>query len=1134
VFGEREVIDYRLLGPLEVACDGRALDLGGRKQRILLASLLLHANQPVHRDVLIAHIWGEHPPAGPDHAVDVYIWRLRKKLDPGADGPCVLTQPGGYLLQATQEQVDVARFERLAEDARCLLAAGAAGRAAQGFREALTLWRGAALADFRNEPFAQAEIARLAQLRAEVVEDRIDADLALGRHTALISELEALVAAQPLRERPYQQLMIALYRSGRQADALAVYRRARRTLVDELGIEPGQPLRQTERAILRQDPSLDPPGREVAGPAPAAGTGTAPAPPARPVRRRRLLAAAAALAVTVALLVAATTHGSARLAARPDSVGVIDGAQGNLSAVVTRVGRPSGIAYGAGAVWVTDSADNLLLRIDSAGQVIDRIPVGRGAAGVTVGDGEVWVANELDGTVSEVNPGSGTQVRVIRVGVGPSTIAFGYGSVWVANVTSDTLSGIDAATGDVTVTTPLDSSPADLAVGAGAIWVTSQQTGELLRVDPANGRLVQAIAIGQSPDGVAVGADSVWVADAGGTAARFDLRTGRVRTIRVGGAPAGVAYADGAVWVANGISGTVARIEPGTGVVRLVRVGNEPTALAAAGHRVWATVLPSLSSHRGGTLTVVDQLPGGEGARPPTDPAVAYYSWAWQMLSMTNDGLVGYRRVTGLAGDELVPDLATALPAPSDGGKTYTFRLRPGLRYSTGGLIRPEDFRRAIERVFTIDKKQGNPSILPFYAGIVGASRCERSPAPCNLARGIVADDTADTVTFHLAAPDPELLYKLAFSWAYPIPRGTPDHMISAARLPATGPYMTSSLIPRHTWVLVRNPRFREWSAQAQPGGYPDRIVLRLDVRPAQASADVEHGRADVLLSPPPGSVGQLATHYTSQLHTGPLAATIALVLNTRVAPFNQLAARQAVNDAIDRATVIARNGGRFAVQPTCQILPPSTLGYRPYCPYTISPSPGGTWTAPDLALAERLVRESGTRGDRVTLLYSYQALPFPSPGTARYVVSVLRQLGYRASRRVVRNSNKYWSLLGDSRARVQAGFFSWYQDYPAPSDFIGPLLSCGSFVRDNPANVNDAEFCDPRIDAQARRAMSLEQADPAQAAARWASVDRELTSRAPWVPMYNPRDLTVLSARVGNYQYHPYWNVLIDQLWVR
>jgi peptide/nickel transport system substrate-binding protein len=179
---------------------------------------------------------------------------------------------------------------------------------------------------------------------------------------------------------------------------------------------------------------------------------------------------------------------------------------------------------------------------------------------------------------------------------------------------------------------------------------------------------------------------------------------------------------------------------------------------------------------------------------------------------------------------------------------------------------------------------------------------------------------------------------------------------------------------------------------------------------------------------------------------------------------------------------VNARNGGPLAVQTTCQILPPTMPGYRPYCPYTVSPSAGGTWTAPNLALAQRLVRKSGTRGDRVTLLYPRQAQPFPSPATARYVVSVLRQLGYQVSRPVVKNPNRYWSLLGDSRARVQAGFFSRYQDYPAPSDFIDPLFTCGSFVRDNPGNLNDAEFCDPRIDAQARRALSLEQADPAVA----------------------------------------------------
>jgi peptide/nickel transport system substrate-binding protein len=407
------------------------------------------------------------------------------------------------------------------------------------------------------------------------------------------------------------------------------------------------------------------------------------------------------------------------------------------------------------------------------------------------------------------------------------------------------------------------------------------------------------------------------------------------------------------------------------------------------------------------------------------------------------------------------------------------------------------------------------------------------SAGPCDLAHGIVADDAVGTITFHLTAPDPDFLYKLAFSWAYAVPRGTPDHPISAAQLPATGPYMTKSLVPGHTWVLVRNPRFRQWSALAQPGGYPDRIIMRLDILPSQAVAEVEHNKADVLLSPPPASVGQLATHYTSHLHGGPLLATIALALNTRVAPFNSLAARQAVTYAVNRATVVALNGGPLAVQTTCQVLPPTMAGYRPYCPSTILPGPAGDWTAPDLALARRLVLESRTQGDRVTVLYSNEHFPFPSPATARYLVSVLDQIGYRASLRS-RSAYGYWGLLGDSRNGVDAGFFSWNTDYPAPSDFIDPVLSCGSFLPSSQNNLNEAELCNPQIDAQAQRALLSQPGDPTAAATGWAAIDRELTDQAPWVPLYNPRDHTVLSGRVGNYQFHPYWKVLIDQLWVR
>jgi peptide/nickel transport system substrate-binding protein len=491
--------------------------------------------------------------------------------------------------------------------------------------------------------------------------------------------------------------------------------------------------------------------------------------------------------------------------------------------------------------------------------------------------------------------------------------------------------------------------------------------------------------------------------------------------------------------------------------------------------------------------------------------------------------------VAGLAGDQLVPDLATTLPVPTDGGRTYVFQLRSGIRYSNGQLVRPQDFRRAIERVLTINR---SPRLVPYgisawYTGIVGARQCEHESGPCDLARGIVTSDAANTVTFHLTAPDANFLYKLAFPYADAIPPGTPDRVISAAQLPATGPYMTKSYVLGHTWVLVRNPRFRPWSQQAQPGGYPDRIVVRYDVPPGQQVADIEHGRLDALLyptggqGPPPGILGQLATRYTSQLHSGPIGATIALTLNTRVPPFNNLDARRALNYALDKNTVVALNGGPQTAQPTCQILPPTMPGYVPYCPYTLHPSRGGVWTAPDLARAQQLVRISGTRGDKVTVP-SFQQGP-----TARYVASVLDRLGYRASVRLFTDGIASLIFQADSRDRPQLGFFGWFQDYPAPYDFI-QLLTCGSFTPGTGLNSNWAEFCHSRIDTQVHQALAVQAQGLGAAAHRWTAIDHELVDQAPWVPLYTPRDWTVLAARVGNYQFHPYWNLLIDQLWVR
>ena len=244
-------MEFRILGPLEVLDGDRAVELGGQRQRSLLTLLLLHANQVVSASRLIEELWPEEASDSHAGALQASVSRLRKSLGSGAE--LLVTLPTGYVIKLAPEQLDLDRFERLVQEADD----AEPQEAAERLREALALWRGPALADFAYEPFAQAAIGRLEEVHLLAVEMRIDADLALGRHAALVAELDALAAEHPLRERLRGQLMLALYRSGRQAEALAAYQTARRVLVDELGIEPSATLQELERAILRQDPVLE-------------------------------------------------------------------------------------------------------------------------------------------------------------------------------------------------------------------------------------------------------------------------------------------------------------------------------------------------------------------------------------------------------------------------------------------------------------------------------------------------------------------------------------------------------------------------------------------------------------------------------------------------------------------------------------------------------------------------------------------------------------------------------------------------------------------------------------------------------------------------------------------------------------
>ena len=339
--GETEPAQFHILGPLEVLRSGCAVPLGGPRQRAVLALLLLEANRVVSFDRLAEDVWGGHPPQGSVTTLQSYVFRLRRALEPdrlrGVAGDVLVTKDRGYLLRVNREQLDAAVFEDGFTAGRAALEAGRYAEAAQTLRKALDLWRGPVLADLADYAFARPEAARLEELRLAAVEDRIDADLALGRHQALTGELEQLVGEYPLRERLHGQLMLALYRCGRQAEALAAYRRVRDLLAGELGIDPGDPLQRLHGSVLAHDPALDWNGGR---PAPAHGhrVGTStPAmsrPPGRPPRRpaggcreldrmrrrgRRLLITGLALAVAAAagLVVAARPWAGMPAACRP-------------------------------------------------------------------------------------------------------------------------------------------------------------------------------------------------------------------------------------------------------------------------------------------------------------------------------------------------------------------------------------------------------------------------------------------------------------------------------------------------------------------------------------------------------------------------------------------------------------------------------------------------------------------------------------------------------------------------------------------------------------------------------------------------------------------------------------------------
>jgi DNA-binding SARP family transcriptional activator/streptogramin lyase len=622
-------VEFRILGPLEVVEDGNPVALGTLKERLVLGVLLLHANEFVSRERLIDDLWGEVPPPTARKAVNVYVSKLRKALGV-ADADPITTAAGGYRLHVEPESFDASRMQVLVAAAQELVAKGDLETAAQRFREALSLWRGPTLAGLQLESRGRDEVAALDELRLTALMDRIDCDLALGRHEQALGELGVLVSEHPLRERLRAQQMLALYRADRQADALEAYGEARRTLVDDLGIEPSEALQRLQQAILRHDPSLETPAgtasvnglvaRKTPPPAPTPDAATGEERPRGPYRPRRWQ-----LALAGVILLAAAAAGAAILS---DSAGAKRILPNSLVQLDPRTGKPilvKQVGFEPNPIRITPTA---IWTVDSGGVSRYDLKTGRVDTSAVTGEqpsdiafdktGNAWITN------SSESPGATVNAFLTRVPRGPGLTSPGL---------------LDPGSPRVsTMTLPLPMAGYE-ATGADQLWVIVGGHGplpwdnKLAVVDPHTLQITP-LKLDESATVVAYGYHTVWVGTygAGGYAAshirkykddiRLEaIRDGQLEAIRTGRArpletvlqkhgvnwgPVWIATGDGAVWVTG--AGKLFKINPITlQIEHKLELGAMSVAVGAGA--VWAAGFHSVTKINPRTDTVIHTYP---------------------------------------------------------------------------------------------------------------------------------------------------------------------------------------------------------------------------------------------------------------------------------------------------------------------------------------------------------------------------------------------------------------------------------------------------------------------------------------------------------------------------------------------
>jgi peptide/nickel transport system substrate-binding protein len=494
------------------------------------------------------------------------------------------------------------------------------------------------------------------------------------------------------------------------------------------------------------------------------------------------------------------------------------------------------------------------------------------------------------------------------------------------------------------------------------------------------------------------------------------------------------------------------------------------------------------------------------------DTGISYAVEGWELLEATNNGLLTFRKAAGAAGSQVVPDIATAMPAVTDGGRTYTFHVHPGVHYSppvNRGVL-PSDFAYAIERLFHV----GSPGV-GFYTIIQGADAYAAHKA--DHIAGIVADDKAMTITFHLTHPDGAFLDIMAMPFAFAVPAGMPYKDISTDpkwRV-ATGPYMVKTYVPKQRIDLVRNPNFHVWSANS-PNGHLNGVEIQIGITPEQAVNETIDGQLDWYMEAvAPDRLTALRAQYPKQVHMFPRNNVTYFSMNERLAPFNKLAVRQAVNYAVDRQALVKLFGGQGT--PTETVLPPG-FGAAYHEP-NLYPH--------DVAKAKSLVAGAGATGAPVQI---WTTNADPAPKAAQYLASVLSSIGLRVTGVRTLDDSVYWDTLLVQKTDPQIAFNHFDQDYPEGEDFIDTLLNGEHIVKVGNNDVSNTN--DPALNAMIDRTKVM----PLGAArdAMWAQIDNRFMSRdAGWVPFMHLDEPKFVSPNLHGLVFTGSYFELIPEMWL-